>query len=161
MSFTAGYSFGLIDAALLLVRVVVGSFFVLYRFRWVYDPTSDQRWFCPVRRSRLKERIRACRYGCSNILPALVAIGEIGAGFALIIGLLSLPSAALLLVILLFGMVCLLPEEIPAMNPVDRIDVVRCTMQWPEPLYAVLCVVVLLAGPGQWSIDALLGVVMP
>lgn len=142
------------DAALFLIRSTMGLFFLIYRFRWIWDPAAkDSQWFSQIRRSRLIKRLESCGYGSNRHLAGAVALVEILAGAALIVGLLTMPAALGIFVILIFANCCTPREEIPFMKPVDGVDVVRCYLHLAEPLYLVMAVVLLLMGPGRWSLD--------
>jgi len=148
--------FTLHDLGLFLNRVVPGVFFLSYRFRWVYDPTAPDRKLCsPTRRARLINRLSSCGLPGHPVLAATVAIGEILAGLALVVGLLAVPAAIGLVLVMVFANACTPKEEIPFMKPVDRLDYVSCYLRLVEPLYLVMCLNVVLMGPGQWSLDAL------
>lgn len=145
---------GFQDATMFFIRLILGGFFVLYRFRWVYDPSAtDRKWFSPSRKSRLIDRLYTCGYSANPLLAALVALGEIAAGLAVIVGFLTVPAAMVLLVILVFANCCTPREEIPLMKPVDKLDVLRCYLHLAEPLYLILAIGVIFIGPGMWSLD--------
>lgn len=148
---------GISDLALFLNRFLMGLFFVVYRFRWVFDPSLPvgQRWFSKQRRFRLINRLCTCGYSRNPVLSGTVAIVEILAGLGLMAGLLAVPSAIGILLVMIFANCCTPREEIPAMHPVDKIDVVACYLRLVEPLYLMMAVVVILVGPGKWSLDYL------
>lgn len=149
------------DAALFLLRFTMGLFFVVYRFRWVWDPSDcTKQWCPPARRDRLIKRLEDCGYGYHPILAGSVAVIEILAGLGLMAGLLTIPSAVGIFVIMLFANCCTPREEIPLMRPVDKVDVVRCYLHLAEPLYAVMALSVVLMGPGRWSMDYVIWRVM-
>lgn len=146
------------DLALFLNRLLLGIFFVSYRFRWVFDPSdpTGDYWFPLARRNRLVNRLCTCGYSNNPLLSATVAITEILAGLGLLVGLLSIPSAFGILAVMVFANCCTPFEEVPAMHPVDRIDIVACYLRLVEPLYLYMALVVILLGPGHWSMDYLI-----
>lgn len=148
------HGFNLPDLGLWALRVVPGVFFLTYRFRWVFDPQHG--WFCDVRRRNLIARMCSCGYGGNAYMAALVAIIEIGAGAALIVGLLTVPAAFGLLVIMAFAQCCEPPEEMRKMQIIDRADAVAKFLLFCEPLYFTMALGVVLMGPGKWSLDWLL-----
>lgn len=145
------------DLILLLNRLVLGGFFVLARFRWIYDPSkpSDQ-WFNGARHASLENKLCACGYGRNESLGVLVALAEVGAGIALIVGFLTQAAALGLLVVLLFATYCTAREKTMRQNPVDGVGVVESYLWTPEPLYIVLCIIAIVGGAGAFSVDRLL-----
>lgn len=147
---------GFHDAALLLMRVVIGAFFVLYRHRWFYDCSRPKgsRLFCVKRRSKLRARLRTCGY--PRELAPLVATTQVLAGMGLIVGLLTVPAALAIFFVMVFANCCAPKEEIAAMKPVDKIDWWASYLRLVEPLYLTNALVVLSLGPGKYSLDYLL-----
>lgn len=147
--------FGFEDLGLFLNRFLPGLFFVTYRFRWVYDPSSlsEKCWFSDFRRTKLRAKLAECQYGCSHHLAGTVAIVEILGGLGLMSGLLAVPSALGLFVIMCFANCCAPKTQLPAMKPIDSIDCIACYLQLPEPLYLVMVANVIILGPGKWSLD--------
>lgn len=171
-----GVGFG--DVALLLQRVALGAFFFLARFRWVYDPsrawiagyaangeplrgdnanaTGRAAWFAPYRVNHLTWKLCSCGYGKHPVLAGFVALVEISAGLALVVGLLT-PLAALgLLGTLGFATYCTAKDKVAKQGPVDKIDCVSCYLWTVEPLYIVLAVSAIINGAGAYSLDALI-----
>lgn len=142
---------------LFLARFTLGFFFVSYRFRWFYDPDPiDGVEICsPYRRQKLQEKLSHCGWGMSPQLAAFVAISEILAGLGVIFGALTSLSAIGLIIILIAATLCTAKEKTLKQKPVDTIDVVNCYLWTPEPVYIVLALVVLVLGPGWFSLDQL------
>lgn len=165
------------DLTLLLQRVALGAFFFLARFRWVYDPSrawiasydatgqpirggseavGRTPWFAPYRVNHLTWKLCSCGYGKHPLLSGFVALVEISAGLALIVGFLT-PLAALgLLGTLSFATYCTAKEKTLKQNPVDKIDVASCYLWTVEPLYIVLAISAILNGAGAYSLDAII-----
>jgi uncharacterized membrane protein YphA (DoxX/SURF4 family) len=163
------------DLTLFILRSLVGAFFILYRFRWVYDPAIKleyrdhyvlgvclvekvatwNRWFNEKRHRKLEQKLMACGYAPK--LAAPVAVVELAAGAALIVGLLTQLAALGLFIILIAATIKTAKEKIALQKPVDRIDVAACYLWLCEPQYIALCLAIVLMGPGAWSLDALLG----
>lgn len=143
--------------ALFLARFVLGFFFVSYRFRWFLDPTpQDGIEVCsPYRHLKLREKLCHCGWGMSPELAAFVAVSETLAGLGVMFGLLTSLSALGLLTILIVATLCTAKEKTLRQNPIDKIDVVNCYLWNPEPIYIVLAIVVMLLGPGWFSLDQL------
>lgn len=144
------------DLALFLQRVVMGVFFLSYRFRWFYDPSQPSPWFSEYRQHKFRVRLCTCGYPRDVWMQALVATVQCMGGMALIVGLLTIPAAAGILCVMIFANCCAPKEEIAAMNPVDKVDYISCYLRLVEPLYLVLSANVLFLGPGKWSLDYIL-----
>lgn len=142
-----------LDLLLLGIRVLVGGFFLLYRFRWVYEP-SNRTWFCPKRHEKLERALGDC--GVNPQYAAIVAVAEIAAGLGLVLGFCTLLSAAILGIIMAYGHRCVVIPGIKKMLPVDKLDVMKCWLLWPEPLYLIMCVEIMFAGAGRFSLDHVL-----
>lgn len=86
----------------------------------------------------------------------VAALVEVLAGVAVVIGLLTLPAAFGLLVTLLVATICTAYDKVMEQNPVDKLDCVACYLWRVEGLYIGLAIIILLAGPGAYSIDYLI-----
>lgn len=147
--------FGLQDALLLLLRVTLGGFYVLARFRFFFDPSRPGAMFCNAdRHQSLTNKMQHC--GWCN-MPRLwawtVASIEVSAGLALIFGLLTIPAAFGLLAITIGATLCTAKQKVMEQHPVDCIDCVSCYLWRVEGLYIAMAVAILLAGPGRYSLD--------
>lgn len=151
------------DIVLLLLRLVLGVFFVLARFRWFYDPsnataakrmTGRAHWFPTWRHRHLEWKLCSCGYSRHPVLSGAVACVEVSAGCALVLGLLTQPAAFGLLVILLFATWCTARAKVMEQEPVDRIDVVSCYLWRVEGVYITIAVCILLAGGGRFALDS-------
>lgn len=147
------------DAALFLNRLLLGLFFVLARFRFLYDPSKAKgdRFCCPARHQSLTNKM--CHCGWRNgayVWAWFAALVEIFAGLAVIVGLLTVPAALGLLAVTLCATVCTAKSKVMEQHPVDAIDYVSCYLWRVEGLYIGMAVIILLAGPGKLSLDWLL-----
>lgn len=143
---------------LFIARFTLGFFFVSYRFRWFYDPaTQDGVAICsPYRHKKLIEKMGQCGWGMSPKLAAFIAIAETLAGLGVMFGFLNSLSALGLLIILIAASACTAKEKTLRQNPIDKIDVVNCYLWNPEPVYIVLAIVVMVLGPGWFAIDTVM-----
>src|SRR5688572_9585065 len=122
--------------ALLLVRLVMGLAFVMHGWPKIQNPMG---WMNAIGGSSVP-----------SFLQALAALAEFGGGIALIFRLLT-PIAA-------FGLVCqmlgaLLLVHIPQGHPF----VAQGGPSHELPLvYLVMAIMLIVLGPGKWSLDALL-----
>lgn len=141
------------DLALFAQRVLLGVFFLLARFRYVYAPEYAEPWFNPNRHASLAHKLEYCGLKNAGVWAPIVAIAELAGALGCIVGLLT-PLAALgLLVILVRATLCTGKEKTMRQNPIDKIDVVSCYLWTPEPVYTVMALSVMLLGAGRWSLD--------
>jgi uncharacterized membrane protein YphA (DoxX/SURF4 family) len=84
------------------------------------------------------------------LLPSI----EFAGGSALIVGLLSVLAAFGLFVICVGAIALDAVKRISAWQPIDRADWFGDLLYLPESLYCIGLSVVMLAGPGPWSLDA-------
>lgn len=148
-----------LNIALLLNRASLGLFFVLARFRFFYDPSkpAGERWCNKERHHSLTHKMDFCGlkhwpYGWAWV----TAFVELFAGLGVIFGLLTPLSALGLFVLLLVATRCTAVAKVREQNPVDKLDCVSCYLWRVEGLYIVQAMIVLLAGPGTYSLDALI-----
>lgn len=145
------------DLGALLLRGTVGAFFVLARFRWVYDPSRPEHPWCnPARHRRLTERLCTCGYGWHPALAAIVAVIEIAAGLGVVLGAFTWLSALALAGITAFATFCTAKKKTLKQQPIDSIDCVSCYLWVVEPHLLVASIVLVLTGGGFWSVDTLI-----
>jgi uncharacterized membrane protein YphA (DoxX/SURF4 family) len=141
--------------SLFLLRAVLGSFFLLARFRWLYDPSRpEQPWLNPKRHEHLRSKICSCGYGKHPALAACVALVEIFGGFAMVAGLFTMAAALGLLGVLIFATYCTATTKVREQMPVDDVDCVSCYLWRVEGVYIAIALAILFVGPGAWSLDA-------
>jgi len=145
-----------LDLFLLANRLALGGFFILARFRWVYDPSKQDRWFNLQRHDSLCRKLDQCGFGNSWALSAVVALGEILGGASLIVGLLTVPAALGLAVVLLCAIITNSHLKVVAQGPVDRIHCVECFLWTPEGWMLLSATMLVVMGPGALSLDATL-----
>ena len=90
------------------------------------------------------------------IMQWLLPSAEFGGGCALIIGFLSVLAAFGLFVISAGAFAFDAVKRIRAWQPIDRADWLGDLLYVPEALYCIGLTVVMLAGPGPWSLDAMI-----
>lgn len=142
------------DVVSLLLRLVLGVFFILARFRWFYDPSRPlQPLLNPLRHKHMVERLCTCGYGSHPLLSGMVACVEVSAGIGLVVGFLTMLAALGLLGVLVFATFCTARQKIAEQSPVDCVDCVSCYLWRVEGVYIGVAVCILLLGPGVWSLD--------
>lgn len=143
------------DIASLVVRLALGSFFVLARFRYFFDPSKTNGMFLNVdRHTSLRNKMCHCGYaGNPSFFANFTAVIEVFAGLGVLFGLLTTVSAFGLLVITLCGTMCTAKTKVMEQHPVDKLDCVSCYLWRVEGLYLVFAALVFVLGPGVYSLD--------
>jgi putative oxidoreductase len=133
------------DAALTLNRVALGAFFAISGYHKLFTPTRH----ATLVRTLQDDGVRAV-----PVMQWLVPAVEFGGGCALLIGFLSALAAFGLFVVSVGAFVLDARKRIAEWSPIDRADWVGDVLYLPEALYCIGLVIVMLAGPGPWSVDA-------
>lgn len=142
-----------------LIRVTLGLFFFLARFRWLYDPSRpDQPWLNTARHKHFAERLCTCGYGMHPVLDDFVACVEILGGLGLVFGFLTQLSGLGLACVLTVATFCTAKDKVMAQGPVDWIDCVSDYLWRVEFMYLLLALYFAVYGAGPLSLDHLLGV---
>jgi putative oxidoreductase len=135
------------DIALTLNRVAVGMFFLLSGYHKLFNPD---------RHRALADELKQLGIHAVRFNQWWVPFVEFTAGGAVVVGLLA-PLAALgLLVISLVAIARSGPQRIDAYNPIDGADRIGDWLYVPETLYAFMLIVVVSAGAGPYSLDAVI-----
>ncbi len=140
------HGFGAADFALLLNRLVLGVFFAISGFH---------KLFFPKRHTEFRKTLADAGVPALPVMEWFVPAVECLGGIAVAIGLLS-PLAALgLFAVSLVAVLTTGGDKLPK-HPLDAADTVASVLYLPEVLYLAMAAVVMLAGPGAHSIDAML-----
>jgi putative oxidoreductase len=135
------------DVALTLSRVAVGAFFMLSGYHKLFDAQRHRAF---------ADELKSLRVPAVGINQWWVPGVEFAAGGAVVVGLLA-PLAALgLLVVILVAMVTSGRQRIKLYKPIDRGDRIDDWLYLPETLYAFMLIIVISAGAGPYSFDALI-----
>jgi uncharacterized membrane protein YphA (DoxX/SURF4 family) len=133
------------EAALTLNRVALGAFFAISGYHKLFNAS---------RHAALIRTLQVDNVHAVPIMQWLLPSGEFAGGCALIIGLLSV-LASFGLFVICFGAIALdAVKRIRAWQPLDRADWLGDLLYVPEALYCIGLTVVMLGGPGPWSLDA-------
>jgi putative oxidoreductase len=135
------------NAALELNRVALGVFFAISGYHKLFNASRHGTLI----RTLQDDGVHGVRI-MQWLLPSI----EFSGGSALIIGLLSVLAAFGLFVICAGALVLDAFKRIRAWQPIDRADWLGDLLYVPEALYCVGLTVVMLAGPGPWSLDAII-----
>jgi putative oxidoreductase len=135
------------DIALTLSRIAVGLFFML---------SGYHKLFNAERHRALVDQLKGLGLHAVGFNQWWVPTIEFSAGGAVVIGLLA-PLAALgLFVIILVAIVTSGRQRIKDYKPIDEADRIDDWLYLPEVLYAFMLIVVVSAGAGPYSLDALI-----
>lgn len=138
---------GWADIALTLNRIAVGMFFML---------SGYHKLFNPQRHRAFADELKGLGVHAIGFNQWWVPTIEFSAGSAVVIGLLA-PLAALgLLVITVVAIATSGPQRIKIYKPIDEADRLDDWLYLPEILYAFMLIVVVSAGAGPYSLDALI-----
>ena len=139
------------NVALTINRVALGAFFAIGGYHKLFNA------------SRHATLTRTLQDDGVHVLPVmqwLLPTIEFGGGIALIIGLLSVLAAFGLFIVCLGAVALDAVKRISAWQPIDRADWLGDLLYLPESLYCIGLTVVMLAGPGPWSLDARIGALL-
>jgi uncharacterized membrane protein YphA (DoxX/SURF4 family) len=138
---------GWTELAIALNRIAVGAFFMLSGFHKLFD--------APRHRTFVDE-LKSLGVPAVGFNQWWVPLVEFSAGGAVLIGLLA-PLAALgLLVIILVAMATSGRQRIKIYKPIDEADRIDDWLYLPETLYAFMLIIIVSAGAGPYSLDALI-----
>jgi putative oxidoreductase len=139
--------FGWTDLALTLNRIAVGAFFTL---------SGYHKLFKAERHRLFMDELKGLGVPGVGFNQWWVPSVEFSAGGGVLIGLLA-PLAALgLLVIIVVAIATSGRQRIKLYKPIDEADRIDDWLYLPETLYAFMVIVVISAGAGPYSLDALI-----
>ena len=138
---------GWTDIALTLNRIAVGAFFMLSGYHKLFN--------APRHRTFVDE-LKALGVPALGFNQWWVPLVEFSGGAGVLVGFLA-PLAALgLLVIIIVAMATSGRQRINLYKPIDEADRIDDWLYLPETLYAFMLFVVISAGAGPYSLDALI-----
>jgi uncharacterized membrane protein YphA (DoxX/SURF4 family) len=138
---------GWTDIAFTLNRIAVGLFFMFSGYHKLFN-AERHRVFA--------DELRSLHVHAVGINQWWVPLVEFSAGTAVVIGLVA-PLAALgLLFIILVANATSGRERIKAYKPIDRADGIDDWLYLPETLYAFMLILIISAGAGPYSLDAVI-----
>ena len=133
------------NAALTVNRVALGVFFAISGYHKLFNAS---------RHAALTGTLQGDGVRDLRVMQWLVPGVEFAGGSALLVGLLSVLAAFGLFVISAGALALDAFKRIRAWQPIDRADWLGDLLYVPEALYCIGLTVVMLAGPGPWSLDA-------
>jgi uncharacterized membrane protein YphA (DoxX/SURF4 family) len=138
---------GWTDLALTLNRIAVGAFFVLAGYHKLFNAERHRTF---------EDELKALGVHALGFNQWLVPGVEFAGGAAVVVGLFA-PLAALgLLFILLVAIATSGRQRIKLYKPIDEWDRIDDWLYLPETLYAFMLIIVISAGAGPYSLDALI-----
>jgi putative oxidoreductase len=138
---------GWTDIALTLNRIAVGAFFMLSGFHKLFN-AERHRSFVDELKGLGVPRVGFNQWWVPSV--------EFTAGGGVLVGLLA-PLAALgLLVVILVAAATSGRRRITLYKPIDEADRIDDWLYLPETLYALMLIIVVAAGAGPYSLDALI-----
>ena len=138
---------GWTDIALTVNRMAVGAFFMLSGYHKLFDSRRHHAFV---------DELKALGVRAVGINQWWVPSVEFSGGGAVLIGLLA-PLAALgLFAIILVAIATSGRQRIKLYKPIDEADRIDDWLYLPEALYAVMLIIVISAGAGPYSLDAVI-----
>jgi putative oxidoreductase len=138
---------GWTNVAVTLDRVAIGAFFMLSGYHKLFN--AD-------RHRLIVDELKALGVPALRFNQWWVPLVEFSAGGAVLIGLFA-PLAALgLLVIIVVAIATSGRQRMKLFKPIDEADRLDDFLYLPEVLYAFLLIMVVSAGAGPYSLDALI-----
>jgi uncharacterized membrane protein YphA (DoxX/SURF4 family) len=138
---------GWTDIALTLNRIAVGAFFMLPGYHKLFNAERHHTFV---------DELKGLGVHAVGFKQWWVPTIEFAAGAAVAVGLLAPPAALGLLVIISVAIVTSGPQRIKLDKPIDKADGVDDWLYLPEILYAFMLILVVSAGAGPYSLDALI-----
>ena len=135
------------EAALTLNRLVLGTFFAI---------SGYHKLFNTARHATLVQTLTEDGVPALRVMQWVVPGVEFSAGLALLAGFLSALAAFGLFVVCVAAFSLDAINRVQAWQPIDRADWVGDVLYLPEALYCLGLVIVMLAGPGPWTLDTLI-----
>jgi uncharacterized membrane protein YphA (DoxX/SURF4 family) len=138
---------GWTDLAITLNRIAVGAFFMLSGYHKLFN-ADRHRTFA--------DELKALGVPAVGFNQWWVPLVEFTAGGAVVVGLLA-PLASLgLLVVILIASATSGRQRLKVFKPIDETDRIDDWLYLPETLYAFMLIMVISAGAGPYSLDALI-----
>jgi uncharacterized membrane protein YphA (DoxX/SURF4 family) len=138
---------GWTDVAVTLNRIAVGAFFMLSGYHKLFNAERHRSFV---------DELKGLGVHVLGFNQWWVPLIEFSAGGAVLIGLLA-PLAALgLLFLILVAIATSGRQRIELFKPIDQADRIDDWLYLPETLYAFMLIMVISAGAGPYSLDALI-----
>lgn len=130
--------------AILIARLGVGLMFAISGWHKLRNPE---------RHRQMVETMGRASVPCPWLTGPLVATTEVTAGSLLVLGLLTTPAAAALLVVTIVAIATVTIDEVDGKRPTNWLE---NFLYMPEVLYVIILLWLITSGPGAISLDYLL-----
>jgi putative oxidoreductase len=138
---------GWVDVAMTLNRIAVGAFFMLSGYHKLFNAERHRTFV---------DELKGLGVHVLGFNQWWVPSVEFAAGGAVVVGLFA-PLAALgLLFLILVAIATSGRQRIQLFKPIDQADRIDDWLYLPETLYAFMLIIVISAGAGPYSLDALI-----
>lgn len=141
------FGFAFDNLALTVARVAVGAFFFLSGYHKLFNRERH----AGLLKTLIEDKVPLPRFN-----QWWVPFWEFTGGFMVMIGLLTVFSASVLFIVCLVACACEARGKVASFKPIDTLDAIDDYLYLPEVLYLALLSVSIFAGPGQFSVDALI-----
>ncbi len=138
---------GWTDIALTLNRIAVGAFFML---------SGYHKLFNAERHRLIADELKALGVHAVGFNQWWVPLVEFSAGGAVLIGLLAPLAAFGLLFIIIVAIATSGRQRIKLYKSIDEADRIADWLYLPETLYAFMLIIIVSAGAGPYSLDAVI-----
>src|SRR5271155_5574559 len=138
---------GWTDLAITLNRIAVGAFFMLSGYHKLFNPERHRSFV---------DELKGLGVHAVGFNQWWVPVVGFSAGGAVLVGLLAPLGALGLLVIILVAVATSGRQRINLYKPIDEVDRIDDWLYLPETLYAFMLIIVVSAGAGPYSLDALI-----
>jgi uncharacterized membrane protein YphA (DoxX/SURF4 family) len=138
---------GWTDIALTLNRIAVGAFFMLSGYHKLFN-AERHRTFVDELKSLGVHAIGFNQWWVPSV--------EFSAGAAVVVGFLAPLAAFGLLFLILVAIATSGRQRIKLYKPIDEADRIDDWLYLPESLYAFMLLIIVSAGAGPYSLDALI-----
>ena len=135
------------DLALTLNRIAVGAFFMLSGYHKLFNAERHRAFI---------DELKGLGVPAPGFNQWWVPLVEFTAGGDVLVGLLAPVAALGLLVLILVAIATSGRQRIKLYKPIDEADRIDDWLYLPETLYAVMLMMVVSAGAGPYSLDALI-----
>jgi uncharacterized membrane protein YphA (DoxX/SURF4 family) len=138
---------GLTDLAITLNRIAVGAFFMLSGYHKLFNAERHRTFV---------DELKSLGVHALGFNQWWVPLVEFSAGVAVVVGFLAPLAAFGLLFLILVAIATSGRQRIKLYKPIDEADRIDDWLYLPETLYAFMLIIVISAGAGPYSLDALI-----